>query len=87
MADLNEKLHEEIEELRQVRDELRVKLHLGKAEIAERWDEVEKKWSHLEAKAKQLKEESQDSLEEIGSAAKLLAEEVRKGFANLRERI
>ena len=48
MADLADKLSEELDRMRALRDDLRVRLHLGKAEIRDRWEKVEKDWEHLD---------------------------------------
>lgn len=84
-TDWNAKLTEEVEDLRRIRDELRVQSHLGKAELAERWDKLEKRWQHLEGRLKAIAEGSQESLDEIGEAAGLLVEEIRKGYRHLKD--
>jgi len=84
VAELNEKWQEEFNTLRRWRDELRVKLHLGKAEARERWEKLEKDWEHLEAKAKLLGEASKGDLAEVGQAARQLAKEIRKGYEHLK---
>lgn len=85
MSDWSEKFTEEIEDLRRVRDEMRVQLHLGKEEARERWEGLEKHWEHLEGRLKVIRDGSQESLEEIGEAARLLTAEIRKGYKNLRD--
>lgn len=85
MTDWSEKFAEEIDDLRRVRDELRVQIHLGKEEAKQRWEEVERRWSHLEAKLKLVREESKDSLEDIGEAGKTLLEEIRNGYRHVRK--
>lgn len=84
MSDLRDKLKEEMERLKTARDELKVQLHLGKAEIKEQWDKLEKAWEHAEAKLKVLRDESADSAEDIGSAAKLLVDQIKEGYQHLR---
>lgn len=76
--------HGELERLRQLRDELRVQLHLGKAEAKERFERLEKTWQHLEARLKQIREESSEDLGEIREAAGLLLGEIRDGYRHLR---
>ncbi len=44
MADLLEEIQKEIESLKQVRDELRVKADLAKMETRDQWQVIEKKW-------------------------------------------
>ena len=87
MSELAERLHEELEALRTARDELRVRLHLGKAEIRNRWEALEKSWQHAEAKLKTLRKESKESSADIAEAIRLLAEEIREGYEHLRKQL
>lgn len=84
MSELNEKIHEEVDALKRVRDELRVQIHLGKAEAKERWEEAEKSWHHLEARLRQLREESREPVDDIAKAARNLAHEIREGYRHIK---
>lgn len=75
---------DEIESLSQLRDELRVQLHLGKAEARERFNKLEKSWQHLESRLQLIREESGQDLAEIREAADLLVVEIRDGYRHLR---
>lgn len=81
---VQDRLSEEVESLRTLRDELRVQVHLGQAEARERWDQLEKKWQHLEARAGVLAEASRDSLDDIEEAGRLLVDEIRDGYRSLK---
>ncbi len=85
MSEWGERMNEEVEELRRLRDELRVQLHLARSEARERWDHLEKQWHQLEGRLKVLAEESRESLDDIGDAAGLLVDEIRKGYRHLRD--
>lgn len=85
MTDLEDRLHEELDSLRTLRDELRVKLHLGSAEIRDQWENLEKAWNHAEARLGVLRRESRESAEEVGEAARLLLDELRTGYHRLRD--
>jgi DNA anti-recombination protein RmuC len=85
VTDWSERFAEEIDDLRRVRDELRVQVHLGKEEAKQRWEELEKRWAHLEARLKRVREESRESLDEIGEAARTLLEEIRNGYRQVRK--
>lgn len=87
MSDLGERLKEEVDTLRRLRDELRVKLALGQAEIRDRWELTEKRWYELEGRMKVLREASRDEAKEIGAAARLLADEIREGYEHLRKQV
>lgn len=84
MAEGNRAITRDIEGLRQLRDELRVQLHLGKAEARERFEKLEQSWQHLEAKLKLIREESAGDLSQIREAAGLLVGEIREGYRHLR---
>ena len=83
MSNLQDRLHEDVEKLRQRRDELRVQIDLGKMEAAEAWDEVEQRWQHLEGKLGVLASESKEAGREVADAARLLVDEIREGFAKV----
>jgi hypothetical protein len=87
MSDENSRFSQEFEELRQIRDELRVKAHLGRLEAEEKWNELEGRWEDLEAKARQIGRESGAKLEDVRAAAKLLTGELREAYQDIKRRI
>lgn len=70
--------------LRTQRDELRVRLHLMKAEVRDEFEELEKQWNHLESRLDHLKDASKASADEIGAAAKQLAEELGTAYDRIK---
>ena len=84
MSDLKSKLDEELEALRTTRDELRVQLHLGASEVKEKWEQVEHAWENIELEAEKLRDVAEDVAEDVGSAARLLVEEIKDGYKNLK---
>ena len=76
-----------IEGLRQQRDAIQVQLHLGKAEAKQEWEELEKKLEHLRAKAKVVGGEAQAVSQDVFEAAKLLAEEIKRGYERIRRQL
>ena len=85
MTDLGKRIDDEVEDLRRLRDELRVQMHLAKAEAKGLWEDMEQRFSEVEGKAKQVAREAEGPLEDIGEAARLLAEEIRSGYRRIRE--
>jgi hypothetical protein len=85
MAELGEKLSAELEELKRVRDELRVRIHLGAAEAREVWEKTERKLGELEAKVRLVRREAREPLHEVGAAARLLLQEIRDGYRRIRD--
>ena len=82
---LEEKLSEEFEGLKRIRDELRVKIHLGKAEAKELWERSEQKLEEVESKLKFISDQAEQPLHDVGEAAQLLIEEISDGFKRIRD--
>lgn len=80
-------LDELIEELRQGRDELKVQIHLAKAEATDLWHETEGKWQHLRSQLDKIENGAGDTAKDVGAAAILAAEEIQKGYERLRQYI
>jgi len=82
---LRERLEKELEDLRTTRDELRVRVHLGKMDAQKQWDQVEKQWQHVESKLKSAGETGREVAGEVGEAASLALAEMKEGYAKLRK--
>ena len=91
MTDWRERAQALMKELEQERDELRVKLHLAKADAK---DELTKMDAQFDAKIAELKQKmaSLDKdgdgsvVDDLGDVAKGLADELRSGFSKIREK-
>ncbi|MGB5291805.1 MAG: hypothetical protein WBN41_10200 [Lysobacterales bacterium] len=83
MNDIKVHIEEMLNELKQERDELRVRLHLAKLESSEEWQKLEAKLGKFESKAKGLGDATADASREMGAAVKLLGEEIRDGFKKI----
>ncbi len=82
-----DELRELVAKLAQQRDELRVKAALGKAEARDEWDELEEKWDRLKGKLKAAGDEADEASEDVRAAASMLMEELKKGYARIRDRL
>ena len=82
---LRERLEQELEDLRTTRDELRVRVHLGKMGAEEQWEQVEKQWQHVESKLKIVGEAGREIAGDVGEAANLAIEEIKEGYTKLRK--
>jgi chromosome segregation ATPase len=87
MEDTRKRIDDMLEELKQERDELQVKLHLAKLEASDEWDRIQAKLEKLEAKARDLAGATAEASKGIGAAAKLLGEEIRDGFKLIAKRL
>ena len=72
-----------VEELKQSRDELRLKMHLGSMEAKQEWAELEQKWSRFaeEARLCETGEQLEHSLRQLGRELKAGYERVRAAIA------
>lgn len=87
MNDINDQIHKAVEQLKQERDELRVKLNLAKMDADDEWDLLEAKLEKLENKAKSIGRATRDASKEISTAAKLLGEEISRGFKSIAKKL
>jgi len=85
MSDLDDKFEGLVKSLKTERDELRVQMHLLKAEAKDEWEEVEGHWVQLEGKLKKVGEGASESGEEIAAAGKQLAEEIGNAYQRIRK--
>lgn len=84
MSDVRERIDEELDGLRQARDELKVQVHLAKAEAQDLWEQLEDKYERVENHAKQIARDAEQPLHDVADAAKLLIEEIREGYKQIR---
>jgi len=61
MSDFKDTLSRDIDALRQLRDELKLQIHLAKAEARDRWDKLETKWTEIEARSADARREPRGS--------------------------
>ena len=73
------------EELKKQRDELRVRIHLAKADARDQFEWLEKRWEHLRGRAGVIAEEAGAATKNVGEAARLVLEEIKKGYQRIRE--
>jgi CBS domain-containing membrane protein len=78
------RFRDDLDVLRRTRDELRVQVHLGKADAQDRWHELEQSWHELERRVVTLTEEAREPLHEAREVAEDLAEELRRGYRKLK---
>ena len=91
MSEWKQRAQALMQELEQERDELRVKMHLAKADAK---DELAKLDAQLDSKMAELKQKvaSYDKdgdgsvMDDLGDAAKGLADDIRRSFQKFREK-
>ena len=85
MSDREERLEEMVSSLKQIRDELKVQIHLGKAEAKDEWEEMEGHWEHLESRMKRVGDAAADAGDDVAAAGKQLAEEIGNAYKRIRK--
>lgn len=73
------------QELARVRDELRLKLHLARAEVRAQWEELEKNWVLLQSRLTVIKTAGKASSKDVQTAAKQLIAELKQGYERMRD--
>ena len=88
MSEINDKIEGVIETLKQQRDELKVRMHLGSLDAKEEFEALEKKWNQWTAEAKAqskpLRQVIEESAKNVGSALDLVLEEVKKSYERIK---
>lgn len=84
MGTVSSTIGQEMETLRALRDELRVRAHLAKSEVRQRLDDLETKWLTLEDKARSVQQASSETATNVREAAALLMEELRRGYQEIK---
>lgn len=91
MATWREKMDSMMHELQQERDELRVKIALGKAELRDELAELDTKLDVMKEKAARWADKAEDDAEDLLDDAREKANEwlgeLRQGYQKLRQRI
>jgi archaellum component FlaC len=71
--------------IEQLRDEINVKAHLGKAEAKEALEELEKKWNSMQSQYKSVAGEAGKTAQGTRAALGLAADELKKGYERIRK--
>ena len=83
MSDVKKRINEMLNELKQERDKLQVRLHLARLEAGDEWEKLDAQLVKLEARAKDLGDATAEASQDIGAAAKLLGEEIKDGLKKI----
>ena len=75
-----------VAKLKQERDELALKIHLGRKDAADEWQKLEAKWNELMAtKLPPMKAAAKETAEGLKPALDKAAEELKKGYEKIRK--
>ena len=73
------------ESLAELRDDLKVRIHLGEMDARDQWQKLEPKWWELQRRVTAVEKASAGAVQEITAAADLLIEELLKGYGQIRK--
>ncbi len=76
---------EVIGKLKAQRDELKVQMHLAKAELREEFDDLERKWEHIEGRLEKAGHEAKESAEDVGAALSTVADEIGSAYQRIKK--
>lgn len=79
------RLQDVLTDLERERDELKLKVHLAKAEGRDELARLEEKIAELRFRAGAAGSEARGAMDDINEAASKLAEEIREGLARVRK--
>lgn len=78
-------LEQLITSLKRQRDELAVKIHLGKAEAKQEWERVEKRLRELSEEYRPVVDAASETGQGVLTALELAAQEVKNGLERVRK--
>lgn len=77
-------LQRELDALAKARDELKVQLSLAKSEAKDEWARLETSFERLQGEIKRIGLDAREPLKDIGSAARNLLDEIKKGYTKVK---
>ncbi len=76
-----------ISELKQQRDELRLKIHLGSEDLKDEWGKLDRKLTEMNDRYQPLKDAVEESAEDVWESLKLVGSEIKDGFRRIRKEL
>lgn len=80
-------LGDEVNHLKRVRDELKVKMHLARADIRDAWGDLEERWPKLEIALKRFEGRTSQALDDFGEAVVALFNELKHGYRRIKDEL
>jgi len=84
---MDERIKAFYKQLKTQRDELRVQIHLGAAELKDDWEEAEKKWQHAEQKFEEVMDDAGETAHEVKEALGVVSEELGAAYKRIKTRL
>lgn len=77
----------ELDALATLRDELKVKAHLAKADVQDEWNKLESRFQNVESDLKQSSQNLKQPLDAIAQNTRDLVRELKVSFDNFKRRL
>src|SRR5436309_2026962 len=86
-TDWRSALQRELEVVTRARDELRVRIHLAKADARDEWKKLEATWQRVQDEVRRASEQGKSPVREMGTAVRTLMDELKQSYARIREQL
>ncbi|MGR9115271.1 MAG: hypothetical protein ACU85E_05860 [Gammaproteobacteria bacterium] len=85
--DLKQELDKFADGLEQLRDEVKVQLHLASLESKQEWDKAERLWDQFRAQFDQVANETKGNTDDMVKKAKIVGEELKSTYQRIKDRM
>ncbi len=85
MENIQKMIEEKKTKIEQLRDEIKLKAHLGKADAKVELEKLEKEWDSFQAKCKPFTDEVGKTTVDTGAALGAAADELKAGYERIRK--
>ena len=75
------------DDLKQLREEVELQMHLASADARDQFTEIEKKWESFRARAEVVGKATEETAADVGDAVTALGEEIKRGYEKIRSLI
>jgi hypothetical protein len=87
MTSKSDALRATVKDLARRRDELRLKMHLAKADAKSEWEKAEQKWERIQTDLDRAEQGSGEAVDDIRKGVKALTDEVSDAYKRIRSTI
>jgi hypothetical protein len=84
-VDYKQELKKILAYLKQERDEINLKLHLGEQELRDEMEDLEKQWQELRQRGDKVLSAADESSEDVVAALSLLGNEIKASYEKIRD--
>ena len=84
MSRIQQMLHNDVQALTFLRDEMMLQSHLFRADARTRWQELEERWDELKEHLQRAKVAAEDANPQIQAAAQMLADTLKTSYADFK---